>query len=288
MSIVVPYLPVVVGLAVANVLEKPAPEPWDYDAIHSQDSPLPWSIIGLVHSTEINWGSMNNCYINFLTAIPVFLFFGTTKDAVNEYRAAALFLGLGRLFPRLRTEYDPDRTPCHSSSYHSRQTATSSKWPFCRHDSEPANLSLELSLVNGQVSFFRVLPPPRQSPARPGQRLSRLLCPRHRPRNACRPRAWADGRAAVAALKLGRGPPTQHGGGPQPFPLPYQTRLPDSTQVVCPGPRRAGSQSCPEGDVPLRPLEAAVPCRDATTLLIARHLAPSLPGQAMRPVWSTH
>lgn len=147
MSIVVPYLPVVIGLAVANVLEKPAQEPWDYRAIHA----AAWNTVTFAPSTEVNWAFTNNCYINVLTAIPVFLFFGTTKDAVNEYRAAVLLLGFGRLFPGLETEYDPDRTPHNEGSFGSGQTASFSE---CVVPCPPllvgsADLSLQLSVVNG-------------------------------------------------------------------------------------------------------------------------------------------
>ncbi|PHH87923.1 hypothetical protein CDD83_8238 [Cordyceps sp. RAO-2017] len=109
-SILVPYLPLVIAVAVGNVLERPPREPYSFDAVHHRAAPLPWHVVLFSPSSEIGWASLNNCYVNVLVALPIFLFFGTTTDAVNEYRAAALFLRLGRLFPGLETEYDPDRT----------------------------------------------------------------------------------------------------------------------------------------------------------------------------------
>lgn len=53
---------------------------------------------------------MNNCYIPIATAIPIFVFFGLTKDAINDYRQVFLFFGFGAIFPGLHNEYDPDRT----------------------------------------------------------------------------------------------------------------------------------------------------------------------------------
>lgn len=45
-----------------------------------------------------------------LHAVPIFWFFGLTKDAVNIYRVGALKLGLGTLYPSLHDEYDPDKS----------------------------------------------------------------------------------------------------------------------------------------------------------------------------------
>ncbi|KAM0301168.1 hypothetical protein HYE67_007007 [Fusarium culmorum] len=116
LAILVPYLPVVITLAVLNILGAFPLQPFDYDLIHNRTWPYPWSSVILVPSNGFTFILLNNCYINILAAIPVVLFFGMTKDAINSYRRGLLYFGLGHLFPKLQEEYDPDRTTYGSNS----------------------------------------------------------------------------------------------------------------------------------------------------------------------------
>ncbi|KAG6283157.1 hypothetical protein E4U48_001513 [Claviceps purpurea] len=121
-SILIPFLPVVVALTVLNILQMHGVLPYDYNEVHNHDLPIPWSTVVLVTSSQISWAVLANCYISILTAIPIFVFFGLTKDAINDYRRIALFLGLGVLFPSLRRMYDPDKSfTVGDSSLGSRQ-----------------------------------------------------------------------------------------------------------------------------------------------------------------------
>lgn len=110
MSIMVPFLPMTIVMFVNNVLAVGSMEPFDYDQIHNHASPYPWNSVTYVTSDQISFPLMNVPYIAVLTAIPIFAFFGMTKDAMNDYRRLLLGVGLGRVFPRLREEYDPDRS----------------------------------------------------------------------------------------------------------------------------------------------------------------------------------
>ncbi|KAJ2905937.1 hypothetical protein MKZ38_003725 [Zalerion maritima] len=58
----------------------------------------------------MTWYDHSWYWVWSIQTIPVFWFFGLTKDAVNMYRHGALIMGLGKLFPRLYEEYDPDRS----------------------------------------------------------------------------------------------------------------------------------------------------------------------------------
>lgn len=121
-SILIPFLPVVVALTAFNILQMQGVRPYDYDQVHNHASPLPWNTILFMSSDQINWALMNNCYIPISTAIPIFVFFGLTKDAINNYRQIALFFGLGSLCPCLEKEYDPDKSVSEGeSSFGSRQ-----------------------------------------------------------------------------------------------------------------------------------------------------------------------
>ncbi|KAJ6780705.1 hypothetical protein PWT90_02313 [Aphanocladium album] len=117
MSILVPFLPITVTLCVLNVRALGNLQPFDFNKIHhSTTSPIPWGAIIFVPSRLIDFGSFNNGYISILTAIPIFLFFGMTKDAMNSYRVILLWLGFGKIWPSLHTEYDPDRRAMQTST----------------------------------------------------------------------------------------------------------------------------------------------------------------------------
>ncbi|KAM0347106.1 hypothetical protein ACHAPU_005045 [Fusarium lateritium] len=116
LAILAPYLPVVITIAVLNMVKAFPLQPFDYNLVHNRMVPFPWSVVVFVPSNSVTFAYLNNCYIDILAAIPVVLFFGMTKDAMNAYRRGLLFIGLGRLFPKLHEEYDPDRSAYGSSS----------------------------------------------------------------------------------------------------------------------------------------------------------------------------
>lgn len=115
-SILVPFLPIIITLAVINFMAAFPLQPFDYHLIHNQPFPNMWSNIIFLPSNGVPFVYMNSCYITILATIPVFIFFGTTKDAMNSYRLVLLFIGLGYIFPKLHEEYDPDRDAYGSSS----------------------------------------------------------------------------------------------------------------------------------------------------------------------------
>lgn len=109
-SIMTPYLPVNILMFVSNMVEAGGLKPFNYDQIHNHATPYPWNSVVYITSDQASFQLLNIPYIGALTAIPIFVFFGMTKDAMNDYRRLLLCLGLGRVFPRLREEYDPDRS----------------------------------------------------------------------------------------------------------------------------------------------------------------------------------
>ncbi|KAM5351387.1 hypothetical protein ACJ41O_004110 [Fusarium nematophilum] len=119
-SIMTPFLPIIITLAVLNIVMASPLKPFDYDLIHNHPFPYQWKNIIFLPSNGIGFAYMNNCYIPILAAVPVFIFFGMTKDAMNSYRRGLLRVGLGHIFPGLHEEYDPDREAYGSSSGNSR------------------------------------------------------------------------------------------------------------------------------------------------------------------------
>ena len=110
LSILTPYLPIVIAIAAVNVMNIGPVMPFSYNTIHHHDSPYPWNTILFLTSAEAGFEVVNNVWIPILTGIPVFIFFGMTKEAMNDYRKMLLFFRMGKLFPKLRQEYDPDRS----------------------------------------------------------------------------------------------------------------------------------------------------------------------------------
>jgi len=124
LSIILPFYPIVVLLAVLNIIYMHGLKPFDYDLTHDPPGPFPWNTIFMFPSDQVGWAYRNTQYIAILTAAPIFGFFGTTRDAMNIYRKGFLLLGLGHIFPSLREVYDPDKDKSGSGSYGSTVTAT--------------------------------------------------------------------------------------------------------------------------------------------------------------------
>ncbi|OAA37259.1 a-pheromone receptor PreA [Cordyceps fumosorosea ARSEF 2679] len=215
-SILVPFLPISVTLCVINVQTMGALEPFDFHAIHySPTSSPPWGSIVYIPSHLNNFGSLNNGYISILTAIPIFLFFGMTKDAMNSYRAVLLHVGFGKIWPDLHNEYDPDRKAMQaaaSAGYITRVSAktkmsqTSSHYKLTAHASISSGDSitgvtslshlltprLAASLRGSPYSDYPIVPPPAS------RWMSRL------PRNPFPFRNKTDG------IQLAPSPPSSH------------------------------------------------------------------------------
>ncbi|PKS11915.1 hypothetical protein jhhlp_001210 [Lomentospora prolificans] len=109
-SIIVPYFPVAVLFGVNSIIHFGPFSAYDFSALRdgTRDG-RPWNAIMLLPTSAIDVVALVDRYIAIVTAIPIFIFFGMTKDAMNMYRMGLLAVGLGRFFPRLEEEYDPDR-----------------------------------------------------------------------------------------------------------------------------------------------------------------------------------
>lgn len=131
LSIVIPFLPVQFLFLVWNVLSLDFPlKPYDFNQIHHGQNPYPFGFISFTTSDRMGFIDLNNNYPAIISVAPLFWFFGVTKEAINMYREGLLRLGLGRWFPKLHEEYDPDRSrSTRSVSYRKRLTnMISNKW----------------------------------------------------------------------------------------------------------------------------------------------------------------
>ena len=110
LGILVIVVPIIVALFVLNIVDGYTywSDPYDYDLIHHGPDPFNTYFISFTTSEMVRFVEMNINYIPTLTAIVIFFVFGTTADALNDYRRLLLFCGLGTIFPKLREEYTPD------------------------------------------------------------------------------------------------------------------------------------------------------------------------------------
>ena len=110
LSILVPFLPIQFMFLAYNLVSLNYPvQSYDFARIHSGQNPYPFTLVSFTTSDQVSFIDLNNNYISTITAVPIFWFFGATKEAINTYRSYLLSIGFGRFFPGLHEEYDPDR-----------------------------------------------------------------------------------------------------------------------------------------------------------------------------------
>jgi pheromone a factor receptor len=125
LSIIVPFTPVSILLSVLNYINVGPLLPFSYSAIHDHQEPYPWNTITYVTSDSLDFAVLNNAYIPILSCVPVFIFFGMTADAINDYRKCLLAVGLGCFFPKLYQEFAFDRGLYSNNSLGYSNTAVS-------------------------------------------------------------------------------------------------------------------------------------------------------------------
>ncbi|KAH8128648.1 hypothetical protein FP744_10008470 [Trichoderma asperellum] len=156
-AILVPFLPIVIALAIVNMRVAGALAPFDFNAIHHHGpDEIPWDTIIYLTSSEIHWSYMNMCYLPIVSTVPIFIFFGMTKDAMNCYRVVLLYLGLGKVFPRLYEEYNPDARVLASMSNGSHTMSTRSS----KKIAAPSDLNFMTSIPSNQMGSTLQQPAP--------------------------------------------------------------------------------------------------------------------------------
>ncbi|CAK7223447.1 a-factor receptor [Sporothrix eucalyptigena] len=124
LCILVPYTPIMAAFAGVNVIEGwPWNSPSSFNMVHF-NGPVPYNSISIFGAQDLGFLSLNMSWIPIVSAYVAFVFFGTSKEAINIYREYAVALGLGYCFPKLYDVYDPDRTPFDSTTSNVSNTAT--------------------------------------------------------------------------------------------------------------------------------------------------------------------
>lgn len=108
MSVLIPFLPMQLFWLYYNIAGGLDDlQPYDFAKVHD---PATFNLVTFTTSQGLNSLDLNGNYMAIITVVPIFLWFGFTKEAVNTYREYCLNVGLGRFFPKLHDEYEPDRT----------------------------------------------------------------------------------------------------------------------------------------------------------------------------------
>lgn len=109
LAILILYLPILIAIFLNNMKYLLPLQPYDFGAVRRGElDGYKWNAIILLPSQALDFPTLNDRYVAMLTAIPVFGFFGMSKDAINVYRRYLVALGFGTLWPGLREDYDPD------------------------------------------------------------------------------------------------------------------------------------------------------------------------------------
>jgi hypothetical protein len=106
LSIVVPYAPISLAFLLYDI-RGTAWLRYDYHRIHHNTEPYPWDSVLFIPSWATPWVLTNLCYIAILTTIPIFVFFGMTRGALDAYRRWAVAMGCARCFPALSRPFHP-------------------------------------------------------------------------------------------------------------------------------------------------------------------------------------
>jgi pheromone a factor receptor len=117
-AIMVFVLPLDTYFFVQNIPEGfPWTIPYDYGRIHFGPDPFNINFISFTTTDLLGFGDLNINYISVITAIPIFIVFGTTIESLNLYRKCFLAVGLDYIFPSLRHDIQPKRRTSSKQSW---------------------------------------------------------------------------------------------------------------------------------------------------------------------------
>nr|CCI69947.1 pheromone receptor 1 [Neurospora sp. 'minuta'] len=122
LSILVLVVPIVCVFFVFNlILGWPWSLPFNFHRIHANINFVSFTTTERMQVTAV----LTN-YVPVVSSAAICITFGTTVEAYNQYRLVLVFLGFGKIWPKLYQEYDPDGS--EPPSQLSRQTSSKSWW----------------------------------------------------------------------------------------------------------------------------------------------------------------
>nr|CCI69940.1 pheromone receptor 1 [Neurospora calospora] len=122
LSILVLVVPIVCVFFVFNLIEGwPWSLPFDLHRIHANIN-----FVSFTTTERMQVATVLTNYVPVVSSAAICITFGTTVEAYNQYRLVLVFLGFGKIWPKLYQEYDPDDS--EPSSELSTQTSSKSWW----------------------------------------------------------------------------------------------------------------------------------------------------------------
>ncbi|KAK3375449.1 pheromone A receptor-domain-containing protein [Podospora didyma] len=123
--------------------------PYDYNRIHFGPDPFNMEFISFSTSEFMSTNELVINYVPALTGFAMFFTFGTTPEAINQYRRYLLAAGLGRFFPKLLEEYvsRPRQASSRSSNIWSHWYAWTRSLRGSRHGTRSSQISRKNSIL---------------------------------------------------------------------------------------------------------------------------------------------
>nr|CAO78568.1 pheromone receptor 1 [Neurospora crassa] len=122
LSILVLVVPIVCVFFVFNLIQGwPWTLPFDLHRIHANIN-----FVSFTTTERMQVSTVLTNYVPVVSSVAICITFGTTVEAYNQYRLVLVFLGLGKIWPKLYQEYDPDESEPPSEL--STQISSQSWW----------------------------------------------------------------------------------------------------------------------------------------------------------------
>nr|CAO78598.1 pheromone receptor 1 [Neurospora discreta] len=122
LSILILVVPTVCVFFVFNLIQGwPWSLPFDIHRIHANIN-----FVSFTTTERMKVSAVLTNYVPVVSSAAICITFGTTVEAYNQYRLVLVFLGLGKVWPKLYQEYDPDESGPPSEL--STQTSSKSWW----------------------------------------------------------------------------------------------------------------------------------------------------------------
>nr|CCI69948.1 pheromone receptor 1 [Neurospora novoguineensis] len=135
LSILVLVVPIVCVFFVFNLIEGwPWSLPFDLHRIHANIN-----FVSFTTTERMQVATVLTNYVPVVSSAAICITFGTTVEAYNQYRLVLVFLGFGKIWPKLYQEYDPDDSEPPSEL--STQASSKSWWSSMTKNSKRTSQS---------------------------------------------------------------------------------------------------------------------------------------------------
>lgn len=151
-------MPIVCVFFVFNLIDGwPWSLPFDLHRIHANIN-----FVSFTTTEGMQVATVLTNYVPVVSSAAICITFGTTVEAYNQYRLVLVFLGFGKIWPKLYQEYDPDdseppselSTQTSSKSWWSSMTKNSKRGTVTRYETHKLpNITITLDYLDTNVQL---------------------------------------------------------------------------------------------------------------------------------------